>query len=238
MIFSSATSSGTPDLNTIDCIKTFHELGSPFIADGMQVLAMPRRIADPALRPLIPGKRVAGTVVTLRLDYYPTESEPHPYVFDTAFTQAGQVPSPVLVTESRLGLRSPFGGGASRSFVHAGLTGVVIDGCIRDTADVTAQGMQMFHRQISTDSFLGRVPEGYVGAETAIDVDIGGVRVTPGDLVIADEDGIVFCSTTDAPAVIEAARDIETEEEQIFARWQSGEGYLKGLGLSGRGGGE
>ena len=219
-------------MNIDDCIKTFLELGSPFIADGMQQLGLPRRIADPALRPLIPGKRVAGTVVTLRLDYHPTEPPPHPHVFSTAFEQAARVPSPVLVTESRLGLRSPFGGGASRSFVHAGLTGVIIDGCIRDTADVTAQGMQMFHRQISADSFIrNRMPEGYVGAETAVDVTIGGVRAVPGDLVVADEDGVVFCAATEAPAVIEAARSIQAEEEEIFARWDAGEGYLKGLGL-------
>ena len=219
-------------MNTTEIIEAFIELGSPFIADGMQQLDQPRRIADPALRPLIPDKRVAGTVVTLRLDYHATEPPPHPYAFDAAFGQAGQVPSPVLVTESRLGARSPFGGGASRSFVHAGLAGVIIDGAIRDTSDVRAQGMQMFHRQISADSFIrNRMPEGYVGAETAIDVIIGDVRVAPGDLVIADEDGIVFCAATDAPAVIEAARAIQTEEEEIFARWDAGEGYLKGLGL-------
>ena len=214
-----------------DCIKTFLELGSPFIADGMQQLALPRRIADPALRPLIPDKRAAGTVVTLRLDYYATEQPSIAYALNAAFELAAQVSSPVLVTESRLGLRSPFGGGASRSFGHAGLTGVIIDGCIRDTADVRAQGMQMFHRQISTDSFLGRMPEGYVGAEAAIDVGIGGVRVAGGDLVIADEDGIVFCGATDAKAVISAARSIQIDEEQIFARWDAGEGYLKGLSL-------
>ena len=219
-------------MNTTEIIEVFLELGSPFIADGMQQLDLPRRIADPALRPLIPDKRVAGTVVTLKLDYYETERPPHPLAFDAAFEQAGRVSSPVLVTESRLGLRSPFGGGASRSFVHAGLAGVIIDGCIRDAADVTAQGMQMFNRQISVDSFVrNRMPEGYVGAETAIDITIGGVRVAPGDLVIADEDGIVFCTAADAPAVIETARAIQTEEEEIFARWDAGESYLKGLGL-------
>ena len=156
------------NVSDADSIKTFLELGSPFIADGMQQLGLPRRIADPALRPLIPDKRLAGTVVTLCLDYYPTEPTPHPYIFNAAFEQAAQVTRPILVTESRLGLRSPFG---------------------------------------------------------------GGVRVLPGDLVVADEDGIVFCAAADAAAVIEAARAIETEEKQIFARWDAGDGYLKGLGL-------
>lgn len=219
-------------MNTENCIRTFLELGSPFIADGMQQLDLPRRIVDPALRPLIPDKRLAGTAVTFLLDYYPTEPPSRERVFNSAFEQARRVPCPVLVTESRLGLRSPFGGGAARSFVHAGLTGVIIDGSIRDTADVKAQGMQMFHRSISTDSFIRtRMPEGYVGAEANIDVSVGSVLAVPGDLVIADEDGIVFCSVADAPAVIEAARAVQAEEEEIFARWDAGQNYLEGLDI-------
>ena len=128
------------DMNNEDSIRNFLELGSPFIADGMQKLGLTRRIVDPALRPLIPDKRVAGTAVTVLLDYYPTEQPSFAYVLAKAFERAKELASPVLVTESRLGLRSPYGGGACRSFVHAGLSGVIIDGTIRDIADVKNQG--------------------------------------------------------------------------------------------------
>jgi len=215
-------------------IEIFHNLGSPFIADGMQRLGLPRRIVDPSLRPLIPNKSIAGTVVTLLLDFFPEEpTSPREYAFAHAFKQAKTVASPVLVAESRLGLRSPFGGGASRSFVHAGLTGVIIDGPIRDIIDVTNQGMQMFHRTISADSFvIPKLPEGYVGTEAEVAVNIGGVIAHPGELVVADVDGIVFCPVKDAPAVIAAAHEVLAEEEAIFKKWDDGEDYLQALGLN------
>ena len=217
-----------------EIIETFRNLGSPFIADGMQRLGLPRRIVDPSLRPLIPNKSIAGTVVTLLLDFFPEEpTPPREYAFAHAFKQAKTVASPVLVAESRLGLRSPFGGGASRSFVHAGLTGVIIDGSIRDIVDVTKQGMQMFHRTISADSFvIPKLPEGYVGAEAEVAVNVGGVMAQPGELVVADVDGIVFCPVKDAPAVIAAAREVLDEEEAIFKKWDDGEDYLQALGLN------
>ena len=219
-------------MTTDEMIQAFLELGSPFIADGAQKAGLPRRIADPALRPLIPGKRVAGSVVTFRMRFHPSPQPAMAYAFDRAFAYAGTVSSPVLVAESGLGIRSPFGGGASRSFVHAQLAGSIIDGTIRDLADVRAQGFQMFSRGISTDSFvIERLPEGYVGADTGSPISVGGVTVGQGDLVVADEDGIVFCRPEDARAAIEAAREILAEEEAIFRRWDAGESYLAGLGL-------
>ena len=219
-------------MNVEESIKAFRELGSPFIADGMQKLGLQRRIVDPVIRPLIPKKSVAGTAVTFLLDYYPDEPPHREYAFAKAFERAKEVVSPVLVTESRLGLRSPYGGGACRSFVHAGLAGVIIDGSIRDIADVKNQGMQMFHRTISTDSFvIPKFPEGYIGAEAEGEVSVGGVIITPGELVIADDDGIVFCRAEDAPAVIATAREILAEEEEVFRKWDEGEDFLKGLGI-------
>lgn len=221
-------------MSTDELIRAFLELGSPFIADGAQKAGLPRRIADPALRPLDPRKRVAGTVVTFRIRFYPSPQPAISAAYDRAFAHAATVPSPVLVVESGLGLRTPLGGGAARSFVHAGLGGSIIDGTIRDLAEVREQGYQMFSRGISTDSFvIERLQEGWIGADTGDTITVGGVTVLQGDLVVADEDGIVFCRPEDAPAAIAAGREILAEEEAIFKRWDAGESYLAGLGLTG-----
>lgn len=218
-------------MTTDELIRAFLELGSPFIADGAQKAGLPRRIPDHALRPLDPQKRIAGTVVTFRLRYYPTPQAAVSSVYDVAFRYAATVPSPVLMVEHGLGRRSPIGGGAARSYVHAGLAGTITDGTIRDLAEVREQGYQMFSRGISTDSFvIERLPEGYVGADTGEPITVGGVTVLQGDLVVADEDGIVVCRPEDAAAAIAAAREILAEEQEIFRRWDAGESYLAGLG--------
>ena len=101
-------------MTTEDAIAAFLKFGSPFIADGMQQLGLPPRIADPAIRPLIPDQRVAGTAVTMRLDYYDSAQPPCAHAYSAAFEQAAKVLRPVLVAESRLGRRSPFGGGPAQ----------------------------------------------------------------------------------------------------------------------------
>jgi 4-hydroxy-4-methyl-2-oxoglutarate aldolase len=93
--------------------------------------------------------------------------------------------------------------------------------------------MQIFYRLISPDSYVvPRLPEGYVGGDACVEVCAGGVMVCPGDLVIADEDGIVFCRSEDATAVIAAAREIRAEEEALFERWDAGQGFLEAQGLA------
>jgi|TARA_B100001964_G_scaffold245798_1_gene336397 4-hydroxy-4-methyl-2-oxoglutarate aldolase len=220
-------------VNIQDNITTLSELGAAFVADGMQKLGLSPRIADPSLHPLLLNERIAGTVVTKLLEFRKRKQPPVAYIYTKAFEQAKMVARPVLVTESRLGRRSPYGGRACRALVHAGLTGVIVDGAIRDTADVKAQGMQIFYRLISPDSYVvPRLPEGYVGGDACVEVCAGGVMVCPGDLVIADEDGIVFCRSEDATAVIAAAREIRAEEEALFERWDAGQGFLEAQGLA------
>jgi 4-hydroxy-4-methyl-2-oxoglutarate aldolase len=219
-------------MTTDEIIRAFLELGSPFVADGAQTVGLPERIADPGLRPLIADQRIAGTVVTCKIGFHPTPQPPVVLAYERAYQYAKTVPSPIIVMECGLGTRSPWGGGASRGFVHAGIAGGIIDGTIRDTRDVRAQGFQMFSRGISPDSFvIERLPEGYVGAETGTAITVGGVTVVQGDLVCADEDGVVFCRPDDGEAILAAARAILAEEEEIFRRWDAGVPYLKALGL-------
>jgi hypothetical protein len=74
-----------------EMIEAFLALGSPFVADGMQKAGLSRRIADPAIRPLFPERRIAGTVVTFRMRFHPTPQQAMAYSFDRAFRFAALV---------------------------------------------------------------------------------------------------------------------------------------------------
>jgi regulator of RNase E activity RraA len=80
---------------------------------------------------------------------------------------------------------------------HAhGMAGMVIDGAIRDTATLEAMRFPIWMRHVSPRQASKDQP-----CELGVPVTCGGVRVNPGDIVLADEDGIVFAS----PAALEQA---------------------------------
>ena len=107
-----------------------------------------------------------------------------------------------------------------------GVAGIVVDGAIRDRAQLESVGVPVFH--------LGASPRGPgkngPGA-LRVPVTIRGVTVQPGDLVCADADGIAIVAPADADDVLAAARAIEEREREIVAALERGETTVSIFGL-------
>ena len=84
--------------------------------------------------------------------------------------------------------------------VAHGVTGVVIDGAVRDVATLDEMGLTVFARAVSPAGPFKNGP-GRVGTAIAC----GGVVVGPGDLVVADGDGVVVAPAATLPVTLEAA---------------------------------
>ncbi|HET9579405.1 MAG TPA: RraA family protein [Usitatibacter sp.] len=82
-----------------------------------------------------------------------------------------------------------------------GFTGVVIDGAIRDAAAYRADDFPCYARGV-----CHRGPYKDGPGEINVPVSIGGVVVHPGDIVVGDDDGVVFIRPAEARAVAEASR--------------------------------
>lgn len=92
-----------------------------------------------------------------------------------------------------------------------GIAGTVIDGINRDTALCRALGYPVFSRSNWMRTGKDRVQvEG-----TNVPVTIGGVRVAPGDLLCGDADGVVVLPRDHEDAILAAAEDIASAEENI-----------------------
>ena len=89
-----------------------------------------------------------------------------------------------------------------------GLAGMVLDGAIRDVAEIRERTFPVYARGVTH-----RGP--YKDGPGAINVfvTVGGMPVQPGDIVVGDQDGIVAMSPEEAPAVIEKARAQHAAEE-------------------------
>ncbi len=106
------------------------------------------------------------------------------------------------------------------------LVGLVIDGAVRDSAGIAALGFPVFHRGLAPVA---------CAKERAVSVgkpvEIGGVAVAPGDVVVADADAVLVVSGGDWPAVHAAALELEKREERLRAALERGEQLADLLGI-------
>lgn len=118
--------------------------------------------------------------------------------------------------------------------VH-GIAGVVIDGASRDAAGMAAIGFPVFARAV-----LPMGPFKDSPGSINVPVSCGGVAVRPGDIIVADADGVVVVPHEEAAAVLSGAQGAVAREEQMRERLARGEyiydmlnlaEVLKGLGV-------
>lgn len=168
-------------------------------------------LLDPALRPVYAGARVAGTAVTVSLP--PGDN----WMVHVAVEQC--VEGDVLVIAPTSPSQAAYIGDLlATTLTTRGVRGVIVDAGCRDVADLTAMRFPVWSRHVSAfgciKATLGSVNVGVVCA---------GQWIEPGDVVVADDDGVVVVPRDRAPDVLQAAQAREQREAGIRRRYRDGE---------------
>ena len=147
---------------------------------------------SPAMRPLINGLRIAGPAVTA----YCSPGDNLMMHRALYLAQKGDV---LVVQAPNSGAQ--WGDMAALYAQGKGIEGIVVDGHIRDTNELMEQRSPVWATIIGPSS-PQKTGHGLVNAP----IVCAGVRVEPGDLVVADGDGVIVVPRADAPAVVARAR--------------------------------
>jgi 4-hydroxy-4-methyl-2-oxoglutarate aldolase len=166
-------------------------------------------VADPAIRAMLPDVRMSGPALTVIAE------DDHLPVF-SALDEAAA--GDVLVIATNGGRLAVLGELFATEARRRGLAGVVIDGYCRDVAGLRRLGLPVFAR--------GTIPKSGATVSRAplrAQVSCGGVDVSPGDVVFADDDGVVIAAPERVAAALETADGIARAERAMLAAMGRGE---------------
>ncbi|HXW34113.1 MAG TPA: hypothetical protein VEJ87_05995 [Acidimicrobiales bacterium] len=138
-------------------------------------------------------------------------------------------PGSVLVADvGDLPERGYWGEVLATAALSRGLRGLVIDGCVRDTAALETLGFPVFSAGVALRGAT-KTASGEVGTRA----NVGGVEVSAGDWVVGDEDGVVVIPASALHGVLDAGRARAQKEVKLFDALRSGSTTLELLGLDG-----
>lgn len=214
-------------MQPVELLALFEGLRVADVRDGMDWAGLPSKgTVSPEIGPLFPGAKATGIARTIRLK--PSEKQvpalaPEKYTrwaYDFWYGELYGIPlvgdlrpGEIVVVESAGLDVGEIGSNNSLEWFAAGATGVVTSGGVRDRDECTMQQFPIFCAYPAQKMVQGRAEYD----TTQVPVSIGGVLIRPGDIVVADGDGVIAVPAEHALVVAKYSRQ-ELDNDKVGRR--------------------
>ena len=176
----------------------------------------------PHLRPIQQDVKIAGSAVTVL-------SHPGDNMMIHAAVEMCQPGDVLVVVNTAPSTHGMFGDLLAGSLMQRGVRGLVIDAGVRDTMDLRQMGFPVWSQHVSCEGTVKNTP-----GSVNVPVVLGGLVVNPGDVVCADDDGVVIVARADAEWALEQSSIRLEKEAATRERLANGELGVDFYGLRDR----
>jgi regulator of RNase E activity RraA len=190
-------------------IAGFRKTTVASVADGVDLVVGERGFLSHDMRPRAGGQMVGRAMTALVRPAPPEKATPQlsaKHVIEIIDnSKPGDVA--VIVIEDGLDIAG-IGGLMATTAKSRNLAGVMVDGGVRDVAEIRALGLPVYSRSVTPATSVGR----YASVSNQTPVNCAGVLVKPGDIIVAGEDGVVRVPSERAAEVLKRAEEIDARE--------------------------
>jgi 4-hydroxy-4-methyl-2-oxoglutarate aldolase len=201
-----------PDLAAV---KALGEFGVATVHEAQGRTGLMR----PYMRPIYPSAKAAGPAVTVL-------SAPGDNIMIHAAVEVCQPGDFLVVTTTSESTDGMFGELLATSLATRGVVGLIIEAGVRDVTELTAMDFPVWAKAIHAQGTVKDTP-GWVN----VPVVCAGATVNPGDVIVADQDGVCVVPRESAEDVVKASQSRIAKEEKSRERLRAGELGLDFYGL-------
>ncbi|MEK3981588.1 RraA family protein [Psychrobacillus sp. FSL K6-2836] len=209
---------------TPEIIEQYKNISTASIADAVDQIVGKSGFMDFEVKPRINDRRIVGPAVTVK-EVLTKEKVPPIHALEAVDeSEAGSII--VIGVEGSPKDVAVWGGLMAAGAIANKLEGAILDAGVRDITEIKRDfDFPVFSRSVSPATTVGR----YKTEALNVPVVCGGITVNPGDLIIADPDGVVVVPASSIVEVLEFSQDIEAREAEQAKLILSEKSLRKGI---------